>query len=871
MFNRLKTFSEDVAKSINEIQQGDPVRKNAESIRQLKNGTSVLNTKTPESKELLQPEDESELKSQTPKPDEKTPIATSGPLAGVDMDALPGNVRAKLKKFVKYEEKYPVLLDAYKTEKKKAELVAAFEKVLQECTPVSSIADAGVLVEFLKSINEKTALVEGELKKLLSENKELKLAKAELTKKMADAEKTLKYAEENLEKASSQLQTIAELKKKLEETDSSQQIAELKKKLEESDSSEQLRAKTEQFEALTAEHKAAQEKLHGLESQHKDAQEKILSLESELKSLQSLIEVSSKKVQQLEEEAASTKKELSELKSKPQAAPAQNTQNRKKKGKKGKTTSNGVEEPDWQANHTELLQKHDLLIEEKQKLEADLQAANKSALAKEEEIETLKDSLRLVGDDLVTAKDELKALKEAPKDQVSLESLNQLQKQYEAEKAKNSENSAQVTELKGKITTLTKDLETSTKSVQSLETEKQKLNERLSELNKFKSSDSSLKLEIASLQLSVSHKDEHIKELRAELEKKNKERDELNAVVSQLKGANSELQNNSKLLAAEKAELINKQEVAFERTNQLNSELSKLQVSRQSVVSELESLKVKYETLVRTKANSADEVQVFKQQCDELSMKSKEAQTRIDNLEDELSETKNILQERTRESSTIKRLLLDAEEQATVKAAEYKAEIRGINEEKAELESALKASLKRKQREVDELKAECEQQTARIQELEQKCQELEQKYEPLAKEGAVSSETKQKYSDMQNTIEELRASLQESSKRVKDFENVNRVLKKLNEEAGVKFERLSQNYKHVTQQYRQMQSAGKPPRKSEEQVEPSEDKQTTTAYLKNVLVGFLEHKDQRDQLLPVVKTLFQLDDEDEKKLLGALN
>ena len=36
-----------------------------------------------------------------------------------DLDQLPAPIKSKLKKFAKYEEKYPILLDAYKIEKKR--------------------------------------------------------------------------------------------------------------------------------------------------------------------------------------------------------------------------------------------------------------------------------------------------------------------------------------------------------------------------------------------------------------------------------------------------------------------------------------------------------------------------------------------------------------------------------------------------------------------------------------------------------------------------------------------------------------------------------------------------------------------------------
>ncbi|KAF8003105.1 hypothetical protein HF325_002350 [Metschnikowia pulcherrima] len=58
MFNKLKSFSEDVAKSINEIQKGDPIKRNGDQIERLKNSQGLLSQKTPAVSDLTQPTDE---------------------------------------------------------------------------------------------------------------------------------------------------------------------------------------------------------------------------------------------------------------------------------------------------------------------------------------------------------------------------------------------------------------------------------------------------------------------------------------------------------------------------------------------------------------------------------------------------------------------------------------------------------------------------------------------------------------------------------------------------------------------------------------------------------------------------------------------
>jgi len=1204
MFNKLKSFSEDVAKSFNEIQQGDPIRRNAETIKQLKNGSAILNTKTPDLGDLKQPEDTSTVPGE-PGSDEKGPdgvnlansessetqlaIATSGPLKDIDMDQLPQLVRAKLKKFAKYEDKYPVLLDAYKTEKKKGELVAAFEKVLRECTPVSSIADAGLLLDFLKGLSDKSQLLEVELRKAVAETNKLTGEKAELMKKLTDSEKTVKYAEEKVGKLVKleedlQLETqvlkkqilalendignskqqVGDLEERLrqaeaaasdasaavsagpaetaeternpeglgdkvesaidpeqgndnkEEVELSKKDLEVTNSLLESTKSDLERTKSDlesttselditknalentssELKSVKSELKTAKENLEMKEQLFKDLQQKldgsknldqeIIALKtelekaqsvkdqaeaanskiqtelettrSELKGLQNLqLEVKQlkmaardavpsadhdllkEKLQTLETESKTKSAQIERIAGEKNALEAmvekQNIEISELKNEIGRMERSLLErEKQLERLHTEKISAQDevsasekdtqtkdvvqkvvdtegslkdnikadiqdksipslasdewkskyevaselleALTKERDVLSKDLSDCKKKLTSKEEEIEHLRDLLRDLGDDLVTAKDDLKSIKErasaevaekvATLEQKELKLVGQLKqkedelvsvqsllkqaeeelklanenltsateraKQNEEEAKKNADEAnkfadeakknsdeaskyrdvvkkntdltsqlkfaqeelistkdslqtsqkdaatfkASVAEIKAQSAKLEGELKTSAKEIASLKAEKQKLNERVHELTKFKSVDSSLKLEIASLQSSISHKDEQIRELKDSIEKKNKERDELNNTISSLKTSNGDLMNANRGLIAEKSELINKQEITFERTNSLNAELSKLQVSRQKVATELDALKLKYEALTKTRASSSDEIQSLRQLYEELNMKARDSQLKIDNLEDDLSESKNLLQERTRESSTLRRLLMDAEEQTNIKTSELRNEIRTINEEKQELESNFLASMKKRQREIDELKAVGDGYLVKVRDLERKCEDLKKQYEPFANSSpAPSAEFQEREKSLENTIEELRTSLQASSKKVQDYENLNRILKKLNEELTLKFERLSKNYKHITQQYRQMQSQNSATPKSatpsaRNSVEEKRPDEMNVAYLKNVLLGFVEHKEQRGQLLPVVKTLFHFDDDEERKLVNAL-
>lgn len=1131
MFTKLKNFSEDVAKSFNDINQdGSNGNVNTPNrlknpINELKSESRVLSTKTPDEKELVQPEDEPISKSLSP-----ALVDNKGePLKGknIDLADLPPSIRSKMKKFAKYEEKYPILLEAFKTEKRKAELILSFEKVLQENTPISSISEAGLLVEYLNGINEKTTMLNDELRKYAKENSGLteKLKEAETKLKEAlekgkepeneEATKDATSSQKSNEETEKLKNTISDLEKKLElkenetrtveknelenkkqdKTDDietkyleeigiykteihsyKKEIESFKDKLEKSENSSKsvkdelsvalkksntlekdlkkltdtskvdteltdLKAKLEEYKKQLEQIKQTNTLLEAeIESKNKELEsfkDKSDKIKDDLDNSNKSIESLKSDAQELNARASDLSKQLNEKNKVIQqleesrliaeqhvetTTPAISTSNNKKNkkrnkkgGKKNLTSENQITSgkeaeqvsltvpEDTQSNYDELKkeneriqsclkeidsskqeisdelkktkEKYDKLVKENEDLITNHKNVKSDLNLKIEDVDHLRDLLKTIGDDLVQARDEIKVLKEKSKSaelnndeglkkelkemQAKLNELNkskddeekskqellksiedhkasnisnekllndvreekqklantsrELTKELETSKEKNSDleqeiqkhlknikhdSSQKLTQkdfdvLKEKHSTLTSKFEETNNQFEMVKKEKENLNLRIKELSEFKSNDTSLKLEIASLKTSITHKDQLIEDFKKKIHALNELNEELSASLSKLKVSNSELQNSNKDLVSEKNVLVTKQELSFEKNNSLNNELFKLQSEKQKLSTELEAMKDKHDFLMKDKSSSSNSIQSIRQQYEELSMKSKESLLKIENLEDELNESRTMLQERTRESSTIRRMLLDAEEQLKLKTHDFKSEITKIGKEKSEIETNCQTLIKKKQREIDEFKSITDNYLLKIQDLENKCNELKQQYEELESEKLknknTTSDKEEDFEETQQTIETLRSSLQASAKKVKDFENLNNILKKLNEESNLKFERLSKNYKIITQQYKQIKSLKDSPNQSHTQssesltkspsnsARPSVDdsgsdssNQTNVAYLKNVLLGFFEHKDQRAQLLPVVKTLFNLSADDEKKFLLAL-
>ncbi|WLF76535.1 Golgin imh1 [Lodderomyces elongisporus] len=913
MFSKLKNFSEDVAKSLNDLsapdqQASQPQQSKPDPLVQLQRNSKILQAETPDSSQLVQPTDESETPTRVTSPninlnankssstseestesvpntesnqstaegtnDRPKPLSTATPTPATnnDYNDLPAPIKSKLKKFAKYEEKYPVLLEAYKIEKRKSQLIQIFENVLKEHTPISSISDAKVLVEYLNGLTEKNKLQNNEIRKLTKENSMLsfKCAKFEGEQTFEETKKTI----ENLKKENKELQE--RIKNSENESQSFKKEAEELKKL-----------KFEQDEKLSKLNEKLQEK-KGKQNQSN--------------------EINMPSTEKLDEDTTKDAEFSSSL----------NTEN--------------------------ILTQRDQEIKE---LVTKLKDARQKLEDKEEELEDLRDSLKSMGNDLVTAKDEIKAFKSRSNESFNEDEAEAKSKSKGKGKGKgksknitsnnidnttstsdvvsNGENHwkdqhdkkvTEISTLKVKIssleeeahehlkeskrveTLLRKEIQEHKKQATALESqlgtarneladykkEKNNLEARITELSNFKNNDTSLKLEIASLQSSLKHKDETIKDLNARIESLKSEKSTYTNKISSLTKSNEQLQENSIGLLKDKNELLTKQEQLINNEKSIGAQLIKMQQEKQEVRNELEKTKGQLESLLSDTSDAKNEVLLYKKQYEEVAMRSKEYNMRIDSLEDDISESRGLLQEKIREASNMRRLLVDAQEIMKQRETDHKQELTRILEEKSDIERSTNLLMRKKQKDIDDLQILLSEARESLRVQSEKIRSLQAKSSAKVEEFNNNDEIAQHSSaGLESQINTLRAALSSASDRLKDLEKSNANLKKLNEDHILKFERLSKNYKLLTQQYRLMKDhEASEKKKSEERSRSSsiisatsdaaseQNNGTNIAYLKNVLLGYFEHKEQREQLLPVLKTIFQFNKEDESKFLLAV-
>lgn len=926
---------------------------------------------------------------------------------------LPKEIQAKLKKFEKYEQKYPLLLNAYKNEKLKSEQFDKVQQILTENTPIASVDDHESLITFFQNVEMKTTMLNDEIKRLTTEQSENQKKIQELESKLEASPVTETPDPSNADSDTSKLETeLEKLKSELEEKSKlykSENEALLKRASEEEEKGRKLEEKyASEIQQLEANHKKelklkdekitetisslknCEVSLQGTEEALKKQKDISDNLSKELDTQRSensrnekLVQSFKEKINELIEERDTRPEEEKSMAGAKVSTPTSNlSKSKKKKNKKNrakkasdpseevhseesqafqeKSSSPGdaalaieakvryeqlledfnklkelqKESEDWKIKYESLvLQTKDLegvearakqLSEQLAGLQSeyeDLQAAHKdlqsSLKSKIEELDNVKDMLKEVGNELVEAKDQIKNANGVKNHEVEdlkmqLESLrnnnSDVIKNYEKNLNELNKKVADVNERKVKLENETKTLQTalaksnqekdkleknlseSKESISKIRKENSTLADQLREYNSLKKNESVMKLSITQKEKTISYLEQQIRDYNVKEE----------TTKNSLRDAKLENKHLSK-----KLDTLTKENESLKKDVKKNDGSLEQYIKENGKLSErLDILQEKHDTLQNMKSNSNDQVDSIRRQCEELNVKLKESNKRILSLEDELNESTSILQERTRETNTMRRLLADSENDRGIKLKELQEKFAITLEEKSKLQSELTLQTSRKTREIQELrelnmelKSEIHTLNLKIKQQQSEIEHLSSVNRNMQRKSSASAESS---GELDNVVSSLKEALSRSEKKIRDTENINEELKDLNKDLNKKLDRLSKNYKTVSTQLNRLKEGNSPvpPSRSNSStftlsddasdsvsrrpslVNESSSNTVSTdtrselnekiAYIKNVLLGFLEHREQRSQLLPVVSMLLHLDSNDEKRLLMSL-
>lgn len=551
-----------------------------------------------------------------------------------------------------------------------------------------------------------------------------------------------------------------------------------------------------------------------------------------------------------------------------------------------------------------------------EKLSSQLQTIRTELKAKSTEVEEVRDMLREVGNELVDAKDQLKDAASESKESKKLQAnIERLESDIAIFKKKEAD-------LMNTITSLNKDI-TDAKELQLKErtSNQQAINMLRTSVADLQTKNKSLLTqtkELSNLKSTVVQKEKTITYLENQVKEFTVKQEIVNKNIDTLKRDNLQLKNRIDLLKNENQSLnldLKKNSHSYEDYIKENGKLSE----RLSILQE------KYDTLQELKSNSSEQINSIRRQCEELNVKLKESNKRIISLEDELNEYTSIIQDKTKEADNIRRLLSDLQNEENEKQQSLETKLSLLSDEKSSLKSQLALQSSKHAREIqdwkhtnDELLAETQQSSLKLKEVTLRIEELEEMNRNIKKTTLASSETS---SDLEKVTANLKAALSKADSRIHELQKVNAQLLDTNNNINKKLDKLTKTYKTLSSQFSALKEnrsemSGRPSRsnsmssqlsnaststanKSSSNLlnvpendhrrvsivkdqqsgsdttntvyETEADKNERIAYIKNVLLGFLEHKEQRNQLLPVVSILLQLDSNDEKRLLTSIS
>lgn len=434
--------------------------------------------------------------------------------------------------------------------------------------------------------------------------------------------------------------------------------------------------------------------------------------------------------------------------------------------------------------------------------------------------------------------------------------------------------------------------------VKALTSEKITLVTEIESLKKHAADENSSKNEIQNLKTQISRKERILSDAESRIKFLQEEKSKINDSMIELRVQNKELKLHETSHQEIKDNLTKLNETLKSEIKDGSLRINQLSLENTKLMKKVEQLQDQYNEVKHIKLSSNDQIESFKKRVEELRMRTKEYENRIDMLQEELTQSRNMLQERTREMTTMRKLLMDNEEAQNSDRKELKSKFDRLLEEKEKSDNESLLTLRNKQREVDDLKRKNTDMTLKLEQLETLKTSLEGKLNEslisksenvtntrhsMMKSNSKSTSEENDYNS--KIIESLRSSLEKTEVRIREIEDLNTKLRIANQDSSDKLIRMNKKYKLLSQQYKRRLSETSTPSSrnnsfvavSDAALHPAvqnddgtqdenEDIKEKSVYIKNVLLGFLEHKEQRQMLLPVIKMLLYMSDEDAKKL-----
>jgi len=295
--------------------------------------------------------------------------------------------------------------------------------------------------------------------------------------------------------------------------------------------------------------------------------------------------------------------------------------------------------------------------------------------------------------------------------------------------------------------------------------------------------------------------------------------------------------------------------------------------------SKIELLESQLGAAEQSRDASVKSLTTARSQLDELHTRLKETLAESESLRDELHDSDRVSQERLQELTTLKSIARSREKDERASFDKADSQLSALTAEKELLESEVELLNKRVIRESEQLQLQIRSLRARLEESEAHEEELRKQ---LA--ASAESQSRQKLASQQQHDNDIQtrvpdygdAALSDARNAAANAAKANELLKQVNKDHTLRIEKLQKSQKALTtdiEQLRhensQLRRRATPAVSSSPTSETNEERVKQQAYLKNVLLGFIQHKDQRKALLPVLATLLDLKDSETDRFMNG--
>ncbi|KAK9491427.1 hypothetical protein V1508DRAFT_373911 [Lipomyces doorenjongii] len=456
---------------------------------------------------------------------------------------------------------------------------------------------------------------------------------------------------------------------------------------------------------------------------------------------------------------------------------------------------------------------------------------------------------------------------------------------------------------------LQSELQTARTEVVQLRDERSLLTAKLEELKRVEKSERQLKADVSKHRTAVAERDADLTKIRTQLREyqvgKMKADERVSQLSQQLTRTEAELKGVSEgvdRMSREKASMNQELE-------SLRSRLQTYSSANSGLKNQLEAAKEEVQIAKAERESAKTMMESLREQASEMAMQSKESRDRYDALEEELSESHRLLIERAREATTIRRLLSDAESKQEASVRELKEQVSVLMEERDRAEKEVITISRRKSHEMEDLKIKVREQERKLGMADEERSKLSAELNDLrAARERADEKANLASSEMDETrkvLTELRTVLETTEVQLREVEANRQELKRLAEDTQGKVDRLQKTNRILSEEVQSLQAAKftmdlhpgiqtranrsvsnlsaasnkdviVPRLTSPGNSSPSstyiayeENDNLSIPYIKNVLLGFLERKEQRQQLMPVISTVLQFQGNDEQRFLSA--